>query len=130
MGHGMDALAPAVRAAISLIEQNVSEPLGVPEIAAHLGLSRRQLKRDEEKWLPVFLKNHATTRNPERQFKQNIGCTVVQFGLLLRLQHARVLLIATKLSMPLPPTTSTKGSRQGGLNGWPITVRCGVAQSR
>ena len=69
-------------------------------------------------------------RQLARQFKQNIGCTVVQFGLLLRLQHARVLLIATRLSVPLPPTTSTKGSRQGGLNGWPITVRCGVAQAR
>jgi AraC family carnitine catabolism transcriptional activator len=50
----------------------------VPAIAAELGVSQRQL---------------------ERQFKANIGCTVVQFGLLLRLQHARVLLLATDLSV-------------------------------
>ena len=35
----------------------------------------------------------------ERQFRQGIGCTVVQFGTLCRLQHARVLLISTQLSV-------------------------------
>ena len=35
---------------------------------AHIKLShsRAFLERDEEKWLPVFLETHATTRNPER----------------------------------------------------------------
>jgi AraC family carnitine catabolism transcriptional activator len=78
MGRGMETLVPMVREAISLIEKNISEPLSVPDIADSLGVSQRQL---------------------ERQFKANIGCTVVQFGLLLRLQHARVLLIATDLSV-------------------------------
>jgi transcriptional regulator GlxA family with amidase domain len=78
MGRGMDTLVPMVREAITLIEKHIAEPLTVPAISAELGVSQRQL---------------------ERQFKQNIGCTVVQFGLLLRLQHARVLLISTDLSV-------------------------------
>lgn len=78
MGRGMDTLAPVVREAITLIERHLSEPLPVPEVTKSLGVSQRQL---------------------ERQFRQNIGCTVVQFSLLLRLQHARVLLIATDLGI-------------------------------
>ena len=68
MGRSTDALPPMTRDAISLIEQNIVEPLSVPQIALTIGVSQRQL---------------------ERQFKQAIGCTLVQFGLLLRLQHAR-----------------------------------------
>lgn len=78
MGRGMDTLVPTVREAITLIERHMSDPLTVPEVARMLGVSQRQL---------------------ERQFRQNIGCTVVQFSLLMRLQHARVLLIATELSI-------------------------------
>ena len=78
LGQATDQLPPLVRAAIRIIESNVAEPVPVPDIADELGLSQRQL---------------------ERQFKQAVGCTVVQFGLLFRLQHARVLLIATKLSV-------------------------------
>ena len=78
MGRGVDDLPNAVRAAIDLIEGNITEPLRVPEIARHAGISQRQL---------------------ERQFNQAIGCSVVQFGMLLRLQHARVLLISTDLSV-------------------------------
>jgi transcriptional regulator GlxA family with amidase domain len=78
MGRGMDTLVPMVREAITLIEKHVAEPMSVPDIADALGVSQRQL---------------------ERQFMHNIGCTVVQFGLLLRLQHARVLLISTDLSV-------------------------------
>jgi transcriptional regulator GlxA family with amidase domain len=78
LGQQKDTLPPVVRDAIMRIEASIAEPLGVPDLAEALGVSQRQL---------------------ERQFKQAIGCTVVQFGLLLRLQHARVLLIATKLSV-------------------------------
>ncbi|WP_246040397.1 GlxA family transcriptional regulator [Roseovarius arcticus] len=78
MGRGTDTLVPMVREAINLIESQLSEPLSVPEVAKSLGVSQRQL---------------------ERQFRQGIGCTVVQFSLLLRLQHARVLLISTSLSI-------------------------------
>jgi AraC family carnitine catabolism transcriptional activator len=78
MGRSTDTLPPMVREAIALIEKNIAEPLSVPNIAKSLSVSQRQM---------------------ERQFKEAIGCTVVQFGLLLRLQHARVLLISTTLSV-------------------------------
>ncbi len=78
MGHGTVTLPPVIREAIALIERNIEEPLSVPEIADALGVSQRQL---------------------ERNFKKQIGCTVVQFSLLLRLQRARLLLISTKLSV-------------------------------
>jgi len=78
MGHGTATLPPVIREAIALIERNIEEPLSVPEVADALGVSQRQL---------------------ERNFKKQIGCTVVQFGLLLRLQRARLLLISTKLSV-------------------------------
>lgn len=78
LGRGTESLPPGVRAAIDLIEANISEPVPVPEIARKVGISQRQL---------------------ERQFNQTMGCSVVQFGLLLRLQHARVLLISTDLGV-------------------------------
>uniref|UniRef100_UPI003B526701 GlxA family transcriptional regulator n=1 Tax=Roseovarius indicus TaxID=540747 RepID=UPI003B526701 len=78
LGRGTESLPPGVAAAIDLIEANISEPLAVPDIARQVGISQRQL---------------------ERQFNQAMGCSVVQFGLLLRLQHARVLLISTDLGV-------------------------------
>ena len=78
LSAGLEALPDTVRKAVTLIEQNIAEPLSVPDIATALGASQRQL---------------------ERQFRQAMGCTVVQFGTLVRLQHARVLLISTKLSV-------------------------------
>ena len=78
LGRGLERLGPDVRAAIEIIEANISEPLSVPEVAQQVALSQRQL---------------------ERQFKKSVGCSIVQFGLLLRLQHARVLLISTDLGV-------------------------------
>lgn len=78
LGRGTGTLPPGVRAAIDLIEANIAEPLSVPQIAGAVGISQRQL---------------------ERRFNQAIGCSVVQFGRLLRLQHARVLLISTDLGV-------------------------------
>ena len=78
MAQDSETLAPLMRAAIALIETHISEPMPVPAIARQLGTSQRQL---------------------ERQFQQSVGCTVVQFATLCRLQHARVLLISTKLSV-------------------------------
>ena len=78
LGQGTDQFSPVLQQAIALIEANIADPLPVPEIARSLGLSQRQL---------------------ERQFHRGLGCSVVQFGTLVRLQHARVLLIATKLSV-------------------------------
>lgn len=78
MGRSTETMLPLVREAMTLIEQNIEEPLSVPEIADTLDVSQRQL---------------------ERQFKKHVGCTVVQFGLLRRLQNARLLLISTNLSV-------------------------------
>ena len=78
MVQSTDTLPRTIEKAIALIEHHVSEPLSIPDIAKSLGVSQREL---------------------ERQFRQNIGCTVVQFSLLLRLQHAQVLLIATELGI-------------------------------
>ncbi len=78
MGRSTETMLPLVREAMTLIEENIEEPLSVPEIAATLDVSQRQL---------------------ERQFKKHVGCTVVQFGLLRRLQNARLLLISTDLSV-------------------------------
>ncbi len=78
MGRSTETMLPLVREAMTLIEENIEEPLSVPEIAETLDVSQRQL---------------------ERQFKKHVGCTVVQFGLLRRLQNARLLLISTDLSV-------------------------------
>ena len=78
MGRSTETMLPLVREAMTLIEENIEEPLTVPEIARLLDVSQRQL---------------------ERQFKKHVGCTVVQFGLLQRLQNARLLLISTDLSV-------------------------------
>ncbi len=74
----METLPTVVRDAIALIEQRVSNPIGVPELARLVGSSQRQL---------------------ERLFQSSVGCTTVQFYLLFRLQHARVLLTATDLTV-------------------------------
>ncbi len=78
LGRGNENLLPMVSKAIEFIEKNISEPPTVPEISSFVGLSQRQL---------------------ERQFKKSIGCSVVQFALLARLQYSRVLLTATDLSV-------------------------------
>lgn len=78
MGRSTERMLPLVREAMTLIENNIEEPLTVPEIAGFLDVSQRQL---------------------ERQFKKHVGCTVVQFRLLRRLQNARLLLISTELSI-------------------------------
>tara|TARA_B100000767_G_C19348924_1_gene362950 strand:- start:18 stop:560 length:543 start_codon:yes stop_codon:yes gene_type:complete len=85
MGRSTETMLPLLREAMTLIENNIEEPLTVPQIAKFVGVSQRQL---------------------ERQFKKNVGCTVVQFGLLRRLQNARLLLISTELSIRQIATAS------------------------
>tara|TARA_B100000767_G_scaffold26138_1_gene22936 strand:- start:1949 stop:3025 length:1077 start_codon:yes stop_codon:yes gene_type:complete len=85
MGRGTETMLPLLREAMTLIENNIEDPLTVPNIAVLLGVSQRQL---------------------ERQFKKHVGCTVVQFGLLRRLQNARLLLISTGLSIRQIATAS------------------------
>jgi len=77
-GHELDSPLSAVTKAVNLVEAHASDPLTVPEIAKRVGLSQRQL---------------------ERQFRKTVGCSVVQFSLLSRLQRARSLLISTDLSV-------------------------------
>jgi transcriptional regulator GlxA family with amidase domain len=85
MGRSTETMLPLLREAMTLIEGNIEEPLTVPEIAATLDVSQRRL---------------------ERQFRKHVGCTVVQFGLLRRLQNARLLLISTELSIRQVATAS------------------------
>lgn len=77
-GRGLASLPDGVRAAVQLIEEHIEEPLRVGEIAARVGISQRQL---------------------ERRFNANFSCSVSRFAQLLRLQHARVLLVSTGLGI-------------------------------
>jgi len=78
LGAATDRIPADLRAAVTMIEQHIDEPLTVPQIAVRIGISQRQL---------------------ERLFQRYIGCSAVQFSQLLRLQHARVLLTSTRLSI-------------------------------
>ena len=78
LGAATDRIPAELRAAVTLIEKHIEEPLIVPDIAVRIGISQRQL---------------------ERLFQRYIGCSAVQFSQLLRLQHARVLLTSTRLSI-------------------------------
>jgi AraC family carnitine catabolism transcriptional activator len=78
LGAATDRIPADLRVAVRLVEQNIEEPLTVPQIAAHVGISQRQL---------------------ERLFKRYIGCSAVQFSQLVRLQYARILLTSTRLSI-------------------------------
>ena len=78
LGGISESMHPVVKAAIALLETNIAEPPTVPDIAARLDVSQRQL---------------------ERLFRRALGCSPVQFSQLLRLQYARVLLTSTALSI-------------------------------
>ena len=78
MGGTSSFIHDDIKATIQMIQDNISEPLKVPEIANRVGISQRQL---------------------ERYCKRYMGCSVVQLSQFLRLQHARTLLISTHLSI-------------------------------
>lgn len=69
-------LLPVMRQAIALIENNIEDPLTIPQLAQAVGISQRKL---------------------ERLFRKHMGSSVVGFYRVLRLQHARVLLTNTDL---------------------------------
>ncbi len=69
---------PDIKQVIALIQSNITEPPTIPEIAAHIGISQRQL---------------------ERRCKDLMGCSIVQLSQILRLEHARTLLVSTSLSI-------------------------------
>lgn len=72
------ALQPKLSEAVTLMEANIEEPLSTDDIAALVGLSRRQL---------------------ERLFKQYLGSLPARYYLELRLQRARQLLLDTHYSI-------------------------------
>ena len=65
-------LQPKLSEAVTLMENNIEEPLSTDEVANLVGISRRQL---------------------ERQFKQYLGSVPSRYYLELRLQRARQLLL-------------------------------------
>lgn len=73
-----EATHPDVRAAVRLLEANIEEPLSIPDLCRRVNVSQRQL---------------------ERLFRKHTGCTIAQFGKILRLQYARVLLTSTRMSI-------------------------------
>lgn len=77
-GGKHDDVHQAVRAAMTLLEGRIEDPTPVPRVCRELGVSQRKL---------------------ERLFKRDIGCTIVQYSKLLRLQYARVLLSSTRMSI-------------------------------
>lgn len=78
--------APKVSEVVSLMESNLAEPLSPAELAAHAGVSRRQI---------------------ERLFKRHLGCAPSRYYLTLRLEHARHLLLET--SLPIADVAAASG---------------------
>lgn len=78
MGGSEKTLNRLMRAAVRLMEENVEEPLPIPEIARRLGVSQRKL---------------------ERSFARYMKSSAIAYYRTLRLQHARVLLTNTNMSV-------------------------------
>ena len=74
--HYLGASQPRIIDAVALMESNVEEPLGMDDLAAYVGVSRRQL---------------------ERLFHGRLGCAPSRYYLDLRLKRARLLLLRTDL---------------------------------
>ena len=69
---------PKLVEAVELMESNIEEPMGLDELAHHVGISRRQL---------------------ERIFRKNLDCVPTRYYLELRLRRARELLLTTSRSI-------------------------------
>lgn len=78
MGGAREVLHPVLRVAVQAMEMNLEEPLAIPEIASRAGVSQRKL---------------------ERLFERHMDCSAIAYYRALRLQHARVLLTNTDLSI-------------------------------
>ena len=76
--RGPQSLPHILSEATRLMENNLEEPLTIPEIAEFIHVSQRKL---------------------ERLFKQHTGATAIAYYRALRLQFARVLLTQTRLSI-------------------------------
>ncbi|MBT4890974.1 MAG: GlxA family transcriptional regulator, partial [Rhodospirillales bacterium] len=73
-----EIMHPSVRKAITMMYRNVEEPLSIPEVAEHVNISQRKM---------------------ERLFQKHVGRSAIAHYRLLRLQHARVMLTNTNLSI-------------------------------
>lgn len=69
---------PKLIEAVSIMESNIEEPIGLDELAQHVGISRRQL---------------------ERLFRKHLRCVPTRYYLELRLARARQLLLQTSMSI-------------------------------
>ncbi len=69
---------PKLIEAVSIMESNIEEPIGLDELARHVGVSRRQL---------------------ERLFQKHLNCVPTRYYLELRLARARQLLLQTSISI-------------------------------
>ncbi len=76
--HYLGTSQPKLVEAVSLMESNIEEPIGLDELASHVGLSRRQL---------------------ERLFQKHLRCVPTRYYLELRLRRARQLLLQTSKSI-------------------------------
>jgi AraC family carnitine catabolism transcriptional activator len=78
MGGAREILHPILRVAVRAMEKNLEEPLSIPEISRNARVSQRKL---------------------ERLFQRHMDCSAIAYYRALRLQHARVLLTNTDLSI-------------------------------
>jgi len=69
---------PKLIETVSIMESNIEEPIGLDELARHVGVSRRQL---------------------ERLFQKHLNCVPTRYYLELRLARARQLLLQTSISI-------------------------------
>lgn len=69
---------PKLIETVSIMESNIEEPIGLDELARHVGVSRRQL---------------------ERLFQKHLHCVPTRYYLELRLARARQLLLQTAISI-------------------------------
>ena len=69
---------PAIQKIIKYLEERVEDSISVPYLCNQVGIPQRQL---------------------ERLFKKHVGCTIVQFCRLMKLQYARTLLVSTNMTI-------------------------------
>ncbi|MEL0142500.1 MAG: GlxA family transcriptional regulator [Alphaproteobacteria bacterium] len=72
------ATHPVIQQTIAYLETRIEDSIVVPDICKQLGIPQRQL---------------------ERLFNKHVGCTIVQFCRLMKLQYARTLLVSTNMTI-------------------------------
>ena len=69
---------PVIQKTIAYLEERIEDSILIPDICKQLGIPQRQL---------------------ERLFNKHVGCSVVQFCRLMKLQYARTLLVSTNMTI-------------------------------